>query len=235
MAKTKEAYYFPHDMNAIQDPKLMTLLSECGLFGIGAFWVLIEILHQQQCGGIGVPQARSYLSFYGKQGAWDQTILDKCEKVLFETGLLFEKDGIVYSQRVINNIERRAELSEVGRQNANKRWGVNATAMPLHSKPNAIKERKVKEKKERSLSFNFDEIWEKYPNRDGKKLAIGYFKKSVKTLDDWNNINKALENYKSSDNVLKGFIKNGSTWFNNWQDWINFNGKPKIKEEEFVI
>jgi hypothetical protein len=66
----------------------------------------------------------------------------------------------------------------------------------------------------------FEEIWAKYPNKDGKKSASGYFQASVKTEQDWQDINKALENYLKSEKVLKGYIKNGSTWFNNWRDWI---------------
>lgn len=66
----------------------------------------------------------------------------------------------------------------------------------------------------------FKKIWEKYPNAIGRKLAYKHFKASVKNEEDWNNINKALDNYKNSKRVSKGYIQNGSTWFNNWQDWI---------------
>jgi len=67
----------------------------------------------------------------------------------------------------------------------------------------------------------FNALWEKYPRKDGRKAAIRYFLSSVKTEQDWEDINKAIENYLRSDTVLKGFIKNGSTFFNNWRDWTN--------------
>jgi len=41
-------------------------------------------------------------------------------------------------------------------------------------------------------------------------------------MQDWLDIQRALGNYLRSETVKKGFIKNGSTWFNNWQDWINY-------------
>jgi len=66
----------------------------------------------------------------------------------------------------------------------------------------------------------FEQIWSAYPNKDGKKLALKHFIATVKTDADWKNIQKALKNYTKSERVKKGFIKNGSTWFNNWQDWI---------------
>jgi hypothetical protein len=64
------------------------------------------------------------------------------------------------------------------------------------------------------------------------KLAKRYFNSSVKTEDDYRNINIALRNYLASDRVKKGFIKNGSTWFNNWKDWINVNtGKSDVSSK----
>jgi hypothetical protein len=141
----KETFYFPHDSNAIQDPKMIMLLNKCGLFGVGAFWVVIEILHQQRCGGIGVAELQSCLSFYGKQGSWDEALIGVTEKALFETKLLVLKDGIVYSERVINNLKKRDELSKSGRENAMKRWGNDANPMRTHRLPYAIKERKGKE------------------------------------------------------------------------------------------
>ena len=143
----KDAYYFPHDSNAIQDPKMMTLLSECGLYGVGLYWVLIEVLHQQPCGAIGVPELRHYINFYGKQSDYNEIILSKIEKVLFDTKLLINDGKYVYSERVKNNLKIRAELSEQGRLNALKRWGANGVPMATNSDPNAIKERKRKEKK----------------------------------------------------------------------------------------
>jgi len=74
----------------------------------------------------------------------------------------------------------------------------------------------------------FEELWSKYPNKDGKKAALKHFESSVKTEKDERDIRIALDNYLNSERVLKGFIKNGSTWFNNWQDWIDVD-KPKEK------
>lgn len=72
----------------------------------------------------------------------------------------------------------------------------------------------------------FEYVWAKYPNKDGRKLAERAFFSSVKTEKDLKDIMTALENYLRTERVKKGFIKNGSTWFNNWRDWINFVDKP---------
>ena len=66
----------------------------------------------------------------------------------------------------------------------------------------------------------FLDLWSRYPNKDGRRSAETKYESSVITEDDLILINKALDNYLISDKVARGFVKNGSTWFNNWHDWI---------------
>lgn len=72
-------------------------------------------------------------------------------------------------------------------------------------------------------AFFFNEIWQKYPSKVGKKQAERHFRISVKNEKDWGDIQKALDNYLKSDRVKRGYIQNGSTWFNDWQSWIDCN------------
>lgn len=93
----------------------------------------------------------------------------------------------------------------------------------------------------------FQNIWNRYPKRDGKKAAERHFRVSVKTPQDWLDIQKALANYLRSETVKKGFIKNGSTWFNNWRDFVDYKVvastvvkappvpvKPRVPEKELT-
>lgn len=66
----------------------------------------------------------------------------------------------------------------------------------------------------------FEELWALYPSKVGKKQAMNHWNASVKTDEDYENIKTALINYKNSKRVADGYVLNGSTWFNNWQDWI---------------
>lgn len=68
---------------------------------------------------------------------------------------------------------------------------------------------------------SFEAIWEKYPNRVKKKAALRSFTASVKTPEDLDRINAALHNYLQSETFKKGFVQNGSTWFANWEDWVD--------------
>lgn len=90
------------------------------------------------------------------------------------------------------------------------------------------------------LSGGFERVWVDYPNPVGKKDAVRHFNASVKTEKDLTDITTALRNYKqvreSENRNRRDPIRwqNGSTWFNNWQDWItikpNGNGhKPQLE------
>jgi hypothetical protein len=73
----------------------------------------------------------------------------------------------------------------------------------------------------------FEKLWQKYPRKDGRKKALMHFTASVKTENDLVNIRRALNNYiyyLNKNNIEYRFIKSGSTWFNNWQDWIEYEG-----------
>lgn len=90
-------------------------------------------------------------------------------------------------------------------------------------------EKKFKE----TQAKRFELIWSKYPKPDGRKRAERSFSASVKTDQDWADIKKAYENYMAhikNNNTEKQYIKNGSTWFNNWQDWISII--PRTAEDE---
>lgn len=89
----------------------------------------------------------------------------------------------------------------------------------------------IKEGSTRETKFDFESIWTLYPNKDGKKVAKRSFDLSVQIQKDWEDINKALENYKKSERVRKGYIKNGSTWFTNWRDWIDASDKGEKNED----
>lgn len=79
---------------------------------------------------------------------------------------------------------------------------------------------KAKKSFDFSLTTSFEEIWKSYPKPIGRKEAFRHFRSSVVSDKDKEDIKAALENYKKSDTVAKGFIQNGSTWFNNWKDWV---------------
>lgn len=119
---------------------------------------------------------------------------------------------------------------------AARRWGKdassNATSIPkqcpnqpaVHNQPNQPTIPKD----------GFEVLWAKYPRREGKKQAEKHFGASVKTHQDYLDIQNALANYvaqlEANRTELK-YTKQGSTWFNNWRDYVNYkvNGSAVVR------
>lgn len=91
-----------------------------------------------------------------------------------------------------------------------------------------VKEReRVKEdvKKLEVSKADFEKLWSYYPKKDGKKSALKAFLNTVKTLHDLMRVTAASENYINyikKNGTEERYIKNGSTFFNNWEDWVNY-------------
>lgn len=78
------------------------------------------------------------------------------------------------------------------------------------------------------ISFDFFKIWNKYLRKIGMESARKSFTTSVKTEQDWADINKALANYNESVRGADGkFIQYGSTWFKSWRDWVDYKQEKK--------
>lgn len=90
------------------------------------------------------------------------------------------------------------------------------------------------------IESEFEILWFKYPRRDGRKEAYKHFRASVTNQAQLAAITKALQNYIQHLSISKTdakYIKKGSTWFNNWNDWENYeepvseiNVKEQIRE-----
>jgi hypothetical protein len=69
----------------------------------------------------------------------------------------------------------------------------------------------------------FEEVWSLYPRRLGKKEAFKHFRASVKSEEDAAKLRAAVLNYDEicrRDRIEERYIKHGSTFFNNWRDYI---------------
>jgi hypothetical protein len=89
------------------------------------------------------------------------------------------------------------------------------------------------------IDTKFEEAWKAYPLRLGRKAALRHFTHSVTNETQFQSLMKAMGNYKRSPNVLKEngkYIQHGATWFNNWQDWVDYvDGPVKSKAEREAV
>lgn len=70
---------------------------------------------------------------------------------------------------------------------------------------------------------DFEAIWNDYPVKSGRKDALRHWNASIKTRGDLDSIHVALTNYKRHLQ-LNDWKKaqNGSTWFNGWKDFAEW-------------
>lgn len=148
----KDAYYFSHDANAKDDPKILQLRMHLGWEGYGLFWGLIELLRNQ-------PDYRMQKHYMSIAFAL-QTDQKKIESLVNDFDLFAKDEQYFWSESLLKRMELKEERSEKMRNAANKRWNKesDAKAMQKHNLSNAeamqLKERKEKEIKVNEIKEN---------------------------------------------------------------------------------
>lgn len=143
----KETYYFSHDYNAQQDHKMVELWGECGLKGVGFYWILIEHLHSDPDSRISKKQLEILLKMYGKFHG-EEVEYREIQQVLNSTKLLVEDDdGFYYSGRVLRHKKDREKLSEVRSIAGKKSAEVRANSTSVQQKGTSVQQYKGKERK----------------------------------------------------------------------------------------
>ncbi|MEG2679009.1 MAG: DUF4373 domain-containing protein [Oscillospiraceae bacterium] len=203
MPKTneKDAYYFPHDCNARNDPKILALRSVFGAEGYGIYWMLIEILREQ-------PDYKLQVTKY----IWNtlamqmqvqkerlQEIVDACCTDFSEgdSTLLINDGAYLFSDSLLRRMGRVDDISKLRREAARKRWEnqpckvsqdvetehENASALQMQSK-----EKKRKEKQSRAEQRKADIFSAFAGGDDGLLSALHGFEqmrnKSKKPMTD---------------------------------------------------
>lgn len=155
----KKTYYFQHDYNARNDPKLQAVMIKYGLAGIGAFWCIVEMLYEQD-GTLPITSISSIAYTLHADEEMLKNIV--CKMDLFECN---KKN--FWSRSVRKRLGLINEISDIRRKAAEKRWksskksdakamqmqcksnakaqNNDANAMQTECKCNAIKENDIKE------------------------------------------------------------------------------------------
>ena len=110
----KDAFYFQHDYNARNDPKLQELLVEHGVAGIGIFWCVIEQLYEQ--GGELPHKACKSIAFAL------HVDIKVVESVVRDFDLFKHDARHFWSNSVIARLDRRKEISDRRKTAAASRW-----------------------------------------------------------------------------------------------------------------
>lgn len=121
----KEAYYFSHDTNARRDPKILALRSEYGNEGYAWYWILVEMLSEQE----GYKMEHKKWNYYGiaMEMLCDAEKVEKFINSLVNDYELLASDGdFFWSESLLRRMgikeEKRKKKVEAGRKGAQKRW-----------------------------------------------------------------------------------------------------------------
>lgn len=215
--------WFQHEVHFHNDEKIRELIHEKGLEGYGFLNVIYELISE-----------KIDSKMEAKISIKPAVVAEKCRMRSVKVQLLssycatlrlfsFNFDGTYLNYECPNLLKRL--------DNWTKRSVVTTEQVSTN------KNKKEKENKNINSAFAnssskkwFEEIWNKYPNRVGKKQAQRHYEATVKTEKDRESCLDALSNYEKhlAVNTWKK-PQNGSTWFNNWQDWVNWK-EPETVE-----
>jgi len=166
----KETFYFSHDYNARNDPKLVKVLMKLKQEGIGVYWCLIEMSYEED-GMLLLSECESYAFAL-------HTHCDIIKSLINDFDLFVKNAEHFWSESVVNRLNKRYEKSEKATNAANKRWS-DANALRTQSNSNAskVKKSKIKESKEQENKVNisseeFEKFWLLYDKKVGNKQKI---------------------------------------------------------------
>lgn len=158
--------WFKHDYNARNDDKLLQLRAMMGWEGYGLFFALVEIMCENDKGYIDGQKIGGLSVGLGVPIDTLQELIEGCLDVgLFYIG----DDEMIHNSRVDHHVAKMKSFREAGKKGAKKRWsnksdkGANRGA---NTGVNADKSRV-----DNIYTGEFEEFWELYDVKKGKKKA----------------------------------------------------------------
>jgi len=138
----KDSRWFPHDANALDDPKIMLLVMQLGMEGYGLYWMLIEHLMKQ-------PGYKLQLWLVEPLSRRFQVSKEKLDAIITKFGLFEEHDGYFFSSSLIRRMQEYDRKCETNRKNILKRWNNdgNTTVLQANNDRNTIRIEERREEK----------------------------------------------------------------------------------------
>lgn len=200
----KEAYYFPHDSNAKDDPKCVLMIEQLGMEGYGIFWMLIETLRDQPGYTYPITNLPALARRYN-------TSAEKVRTVVFNYGLfVVNEDTIFFSeslQRRMKSLdEKRLKRAEAGRLGMARRWGDNNVITPQLPCDNdditsIVNNNKGEQNKEQSISTSTGGVTAAERERFFESF---YFEKNF--INPEKEVDRFIDHYEAN-----GWCRNNST------------------------
>lgn len=219
----KDAFYFSHDSNSKDDPKIMLLIDELGLEGYGIFWVLIEELRNQKDYKYPMKLVRVLARRYNTTQAKMETVVSNYELFQFTEDEFFYSDSLMERMQFLDEKRKRRQVagakggkktqqlklnSSNASSNATSNTSSTTTSNDKASKVNIkkVKESKVNVNKEskviNEIAYPSFSEFKDYALMKGKKVDIEIdLKKLELKFDSW-----------AENNWINGFGKKIKSW-----------------------
>jgi hypothetical protein len=212
----KEAFYFPHFCNARHDRKIRRLRKELGVEGYGIYFMLLEILREQQDMMYPLEDIDLLAEEFGVSEAKVRTTI--CNYQLFEVDeseKFFSPKMLVYLEPYFRMKEQR---KVAGQKSAEKRMLNDRSTTVQQSKG---KEKKVNEIKEEESKVSFSEMLSPHIQElenEYDNFFSYWTEKNSKGKERWE-----CEKFFDISRRIKTWMGNKSKFINNG----NSNDKPK--------
>jgi hypothetical protein len=146
----KKSYYFQHDFEAINDPKIQYILAKFGAEGYALWWRIVEMLHQDEHNKLPF---KEYIYFaldvqLALEKGVSKNFIDTCIK---DVELLQTDGEYFWSQRVLKNVGKMQDIKEkrssAGKKSAEKRLENQEVATSVQQNSTSVQQNSTKEKK----------------------------------------------------------------------------------------
>ncbi|HNY52929.1 MAG TPA: DUF4373 domain-containing protein [Bacteroidales bacterium] len=193
-----KAEYFPHDMNARDDPKVMVMMTQLGIEAYGIYWVLIEYLRSQKDYMAPKILIDALSGRYGSSR-------EKFEAVITNYSLFEFDDKNFWSPSLIRRMLPLDEKREKMRQLALNRWD-DASVMRTHSAGNAQVMQSKSKSKSKSKNNSKSIIKEKITLSPLSLLNVDHG--LVKKWGEWVEFREKLKKpYRTQEGIEASFRK----------------------------
>jgi hypothetical protein len=232
----KDAFWFPHDANARNDPAICAMRKKYKAEGYGYFWMMVEMMREQSDYKLKHAVIDGYAMQMQSTSSKVQCFINDC----VACGL-FHSDGVVFwSQRLLREMNYKMEVSEKRRGAAKAMHErrqlstcsasaeqMQSKCMPEHNNTEQYSTEQenvppVVSKDTTSPKGDalFELFWKQYPRHEAKQPALTKWRQFKVDDAKFAEIMAGLDRSKQSRQWKDGFIPHARTWLNQrrWED-----------------
>ena len=171
----KDSFFFKHDCNSRSDPKILQMISVYGMVGYGWFWVLVELLREQDNYKLDI-SGKYAINALAMQMYTDNETAKKFIGDCINEFHLFESDGTCFwSNSLMKRMENLDKKRQQAKKAADKRWenrsgecSGDAEALQPQCDNDAIREEKSRKDKIRKEEETVSEKSATHSHSDDK-------------------------------------------------------------------